>query len=118
MMSMSSAVTSLTGPLCDGVSTLRQPVDAGGYEPCPGNYACPPGATACLETCSRVEDCVGGFVCQPVDAGSNRCVAPSEVAAPQTPFCAVSSVVEGRGPGAWAAALLALLGIAVGRRRR
>lgn len=57
----------LTGPLCDGKFTLRQPASQGGNVPCEGNYACPEGATACLTSCESILDCVQPEGSEPSD---------------------------------------------------
>jgi MYXO-CTERM domain-containing protein len=114
-----SDCVALTGPVCDGVDTLRQPVAAGGYQKCAASYACPAGATACLKKCDSVTDCVDGFVCQQDDAGQGSCLAPAEVTTPATPFCAVGSAPGGdRGGDAWQVAALGLLALVAARRRR
>src|SRR5262249_24527459 len=58
-----SLCKALTGPLCDGKFTLRQPVAQGGNMVCPDHYTCPVDATACRKSCDSVDDCVDGFVC-------------------------------------------------------
>ncbi len=52
------ACVELTGPLCDGIKTLRNRVENGGYQVCPDSYACPPGANACLTECQSINDCI------------------------------------------------------------
>ncbi len=75
------ACTLLTGPLCDGNVTLRQPSDSGGNQPCADHYACPAGATACNTSCTSVNDCASGYACD----DTQTCVAP--LTAPALPSC-------------------------------
>lgn len=109
----------LTGPLCDGIDTLRQPADQGGYVVCPDNYACPAGATACLTSCESVLDCVthdeaNPIVCADVDAAEKQCV-PTPAEEP-LPGCSVPLENKGDRSALWlAAAGLAWL---VSRRRK
>jgi hypothetical protein len=105
------ACVHLDGPLCDGDHTLRQPAAAGGNKSCDGNYACPAGATKCLDKCEAVQDCVGGYICD----HTKKCVPMAAV--PLLPGCAVGGApAGGRAAGGWGAALLGLLVLAARRR--
>lgn len=97
--------TPLTGPLCDGDHTLRQPLAMGGNVECPDHYACPAGATACLTQCESVADCVSPYVCNGQKVCTEEPSAPTEL--PSCSAAPARSSNDGR-------ALLVLAGLAIG----
>lgn len=109
-----SGCVPLTGPLCDGKHTLRNPSSVGPDEECAGNLACPDGGTTCLSACTSVHDCVNPYICDP----SGACVYPPDSVDPTLlPSCAAAPPAPGRTSGAWPAAF-AFLALAALRRRR
>lgn len=97
--------TPLTGPLCDGDHTLRQPLAMGGNVECPDHYTCPAGATACLTACESVADCVSPYVCNGQHVCTEEPSAPTEL--PSCSAAPARSSNDGR-------ALLVLAGLAIG----
>jgi len=120
-----AACVELTEPLCDGVKTLRQRVEEGGYQVCPDSYACPANASACLVECNSIKDCIQpdalpegddddqvAIVCN----GERKCVPEPEP--PLLESCSASPSSSGRGSAAWLAGVLLALAAASRRRAR
>lgn len=118
------ACVELTEPLCDGIKTLRNRVENGGYQVCPDSYACPPGANACLTECASINDCIQpdalpegdeddkvAIVCN----GERKCVPEPEP--PVLESCSASPAGTGRSSAAWLAGLLVALAAATRRSR-
>jgi hypothetical protein len=64
----------LTGPLCDGLFTLRRPTADGGNMVCPDHYTCPEGSTQCRSDCDSADDCVDDGATDYVCNAERQCV--------------------------------------------
>ncbi len=103
----------VTNPVCDGKVTLRRTLAEGGNLECPDHYACLEGDSACKSSCTSINDCAPGFVCDHTDT----CVEPPS--APALPSCSVSATGGDAGRGLSGAAFFTALGaLAFGARRR